>query len=305
MDRAALAWRLAGTLPLAERRLLALRLLETDADTITFRRRGVRWTAFPWDVIVSWPLFITGHFQGTELHALLKWLDRHRKPGGQSVIVDVGAHIGTSAIPLALATGCRVLALEPVAENHALLEANVQNNGLQDRITCVLTAVAMPGLDRVTLIRPATNSGGAEVARAGREPTFADWWPIRDRVEAPAAPLLAILEAHRIAPEDVALVWSDTQGCEADVIRSAPALWAAGVPLYAEVDTRALGGPAGIDAFLDAVAAHFEVFATAGALVTRGADARLRPVAELGAFCRSLGDGVADVLLVRTPGVPQ
>jgi hypothetical protein len=41
-----LAWRLAETLPRAERRKLALRLIEADAEEIVFRRSGCTWTGF-------------------------------------------------------------------------------------------------------------------------------------------------------------------------------------------------------------------------------------------------------------------
>ena len=51
-----------------------------------------------------------------------------------------------------------------------------------------------------------------------------------------ATGLEALLAEHGIEPRRIAFVWADVQGSECDVIESAPALWAAGVPLFCEVD---------------------------------------------------------------------
>ena len=56
------------------------------------------------------------------------------------LIYDVGAHIGTFAIPLALAAGenGRVIAIEADAESFALLRQNLERLGLQSRVTAHL-----------------------------------------------------------------------------------------------------------------------------------------------------------------------
>src|ERR1700704_6476806 len=74
-----LAWRLAETLPRAERRKLALRLIEADAEEIVFRRSGCTWTGFVWDRIVTGNLFAHGSIQGDEIEAVLAWMKRHRR----------------------------------------------------------------------------------------------------------------------------------------------------------------------------------------------------------------------------------
>ena len=53
------------------------------------------------------------------------------------LIYDVGAHIGTFAIPLALAAGKNghVIAIEADAESFALLRQNLASQGLQSRAT--------------------------------------------------------------------------------------------------------------------------------------------------------------------------
>lgn len=61
--------------------------------------------------------------------------------------MDVGSHIGTAAVVMALDNpGLRVLAVEPVPENVAMIEANAAENGVADRITVVPFAAGIPGI---------------------------------------------------------------------------------------------------------------------------------------------------------------
>ncbi len=60
------------------------------------------------------------------------------EPG--DLVYDVGAHIGTFAIPLALAAGARgrVIAIEADADNFLVLRQNLDRHGLTDRVTPLL-----------------------------------------------------------------------------------------------------------------------------------------------------------------------
>jgi FkbM family methyltransferase len=60
------------------------------------------------------------------------------------VVLDVGAHIGTFALPAA-AAGCRVLALEPAPANAALLEAAAARNGFRELEVVAAAASDRPG----------------------------------------------------------------------------------------------------------------------------------------------------------------
>ena len=292
-----LARRMSQALSSAERRALALRLLEVEAEEITFRRDGIRWTAFPWDHRISGPLFVSGGFQAREVRAVLARMTREgRLAAPRDVIIDVGANIGTSTVPFARETGCRVLAIEPVPDVFEVLRRNVADNGLEPQVTCVQAAISADGRDRVRMVLPAGNSGGGEIQRPGRPPTFASRDPVRSTVDVPASGLAELLDAHDIAAERVAFVWSDTQGCEAEVMESGARLWAAGVPLFAELDPETWG-PRGPAALLSAAAAHFGGFVFAEVLIADPM-AEPRPIAELSAVCRALGPDGGDVLLL-------
>jgi hypothetical protein len=154
-----LAWRLAETLPRAERRKLALRLIEADAEEIVFRRSGCTWTGFIWDRIVSGNLFAHGSIQGAEIEAVLAWMKRHRRfAAPRDVIIDVGANIGTSAIPFAKGTACQVVAIEPVPELHAMLCRNIAANGLAGRVDPIAAAIVSGRRKRVRMVLPSENS---------------------------------------------------------------------------------------------------------------------------------------------------
>ena len=292
-----LALRVTGALSRADRSRLALQLLDAEAEEITFRRNGTRWTAFPWDLL-SRELFVEGGFQEAEVRAVVAWLTRHRRfAAPHDVIVDVGANIGTTTIPFAQRTGCRVIAIEPVPEIFAVLCRNVADNGLAPRVTCVQAAISIAGGDRVRMILPEGNSGGGEVIRPDREPSFAGTDSVRGVVDVPAMALGDLLDAHGVAPECVAFVWSDTQGCEAEVIESGRPLWATGVPLFAEFDPTTWGGPSDAEALLAAATARFAGFIPAETLIAEVA-VTPQPIARLAGFSRTIGPEGTDVLLL-------
>jgi FkbM family methyltransferase len=89
-------------------------------------------------------------------------LRRLLSPG--CVVLDVGANYGYCAITLATALNkrCRVLAIEPDAENFARLRQHVQWNELQEAVTCYEFAVSdSPG--KAAMEKPAGNSGHAHI----------------------------------------------------------------------------------------------------------------------------------------------
>jgi hypothetical protein len=82
----------------------------------------------------------------------------------------------------------------------------------------------------------------------------------RERIEVPAARLGDVLAAHGIDAKDVAIVWSDTQGCEADVIETGTPLWKEGVPLYVEIWPVGLAAQGSVEQFVDLARGHFTGF---------------------------------------------
>jgi FkbM family methyltransferase len=246
------------------RRELLWRFLQGEAETISFERGGVHWSG-PVGSSITGSLFSRGSYQHEAIDLVAGWLTQncprwHDCP----TIVNIGANIGDTSIALALKTGRRVLACEPVPELFQLLEKNVLANGLHRRIDCRQLAIAeqagqaqmlCPSEPEYAEIRSASGAQGFPHAVAGCRSCWV-----------PTVPLDCWLEDEQVAPGDVGLVWSDTQGYESAVIASGANLWPAGVPLWVEVWPRGLEVHGGTERFLGLAQCYFRRFVAEGEL---------------------------------------
>jgi len=69
-------------------------------------------------------------------------LDMRSKVLTNTLVLDIGAHIGVHTMWLAGVCGCKVVSFEPVPELAAKLRANVAANGLEDRVTVIESALS-------------------------------------------------------------------------------------------------------------------------------------------------------------------
>jgi FkbM family methyltransferase len=79
----------------------------------------------------------------------------------QSIVIDIGAHVGVISMSLAKKYGCKVYAYEPEPHNYERLVKNIFNN----KLGCIHTeniAVSHDGRD-VTIVRDGDNSGGGNI----------------------------------------------------------------------------------------------------------------------------------------------
>jgi FkbM family methyltransferase len=136
------------------RKWLAVKVVDRESRV---KRRGLWWSLNPADHAHAGLFWMGGKYQW-EMHHLQRQL-----PSG-SVVLDVGANYGYCAITLAtsMKNQCRVLAVEPDAENFARLKHHVEWNRLQDLIACHQLAVSdVPGM--AAMDKPAGNSGHAHI----------------------------------------------------------------------------------------------------------------------------------------------
>jgi FkbM family methyltransferase len=242
----------------AARRALGWKYLKGQAETITFERNGIVWTGHVRSAITA-SLFHEGGYQHENFSPLLAWLEQHGVTWPRSkTIVNVGANIGDTCICLALQTGKKLIACEPVPDTFQFLERNVRNNRLEDRISCHQVAIAS-AIGTLEFVSP-SEPGNSEVRTADGVQGFGEAGPDCPVARAQSLTLDALLQAEGQPAHEVGLVWSDTQGFESEIIASGPALWKAGVPLWVEVWPKGLQIHGGVDRFLKLCTAYFHGF---------------------------------------------
>jgi FkbM family methyltransferase len=288
---------LLGRMSVRRQRILAWRAMTVaGVRSITFERRGFVWCVSQADDI-GFALFVEDGYQAGEIRALAEWMRRHDVLSGtRRVFVDIGANIGTTCIPMVREAQCEALAIEPVGTTFRSLKANVELNGLGDRIRLAHRAVLRaPG--RVKMCRM-PESGGSFVWQQDHADLPTDMLGIE---EVPGDGLAAIIESSGIRHDQVALVWADVQGCEGDVIESGAPLWRLGVPLWAEVEPHSLQRQGVLASFPALAAAHFDRF-IASRDVQRHPEAAPVPISELGALIRAIPPEQINIDVLFLPG---
>jgi len=291
-DGKALAETLSARLSEREIRRLAFSLLAEEPTELTCDRDGLTWTVDTGDEVGE-SVYVDGRYSGEEIDAVLAWLGDNHK----STVVDVGANVGTTTLPFAR-VGYHVVAIEPVPTTFAMLSRNVEANGLGSTVRCVNRAIsAAAGQVDMWVTK---GSGLSELEAAGQGPGFSQIGPtfeaMKQRISVESDRLDELLVSEGVKIEDIALVWSDTQGSESYVIETGMDLWTAGVPLYCEVDPTLLSLHGGLDSFLGLVEGTFAQFLTRDVLISGGSP---RDIKTFRTFTAELtGFSCSDALLI-------
>jgi len=103
--------------------------------------------------------------------------DSYRIPQNPKVVIDIGAHIGGTAI-LCASKGAKVYAYEPEKENFKILTENIIKNGFKNKINCINKAVGNKGIR--TLYLHSGNSGKASLNGQGEKTEQVDCISIAD-----------------------------------------------------------------------------------------------------------------------------
>ena len=135
--------------------------------------------------------------------------------------IDLGANIGTTAIPAALA-GARCHAVEPEPANVALLRRNIARNGVADRVSVHEAAAWHEAAELAFEIAPA-NLGDHRVRTAAPDGGGAYGEAERTTIAVPARPVDTLIEAGSLAGP--VLVKVDVQGAETQALAGGPALF--------------------------------------------------------------------------------
>jgi FkbM family methyltransferase len=200
---------------------------------VTVRSRNGRLTFDSRDSVIGMHLFRERQWEidliqrTSELLERLGLLDRSR-----SMLIDAGANIGSTTVAfLREKTFDRALAFEPDPHNFALLERNVRQNGLRDKVRCLPIAVGdAPG--DVELELSPDNFGDHRVRVEATQGAYgeADRATRTVRMER----LDDVVSEHGGAAS-VGLLWMDVQGFEGAVLKGALELVSRGTPVEMEL----------------------------------------------------------------------
>jgi len=208
------------------RRRIALFFHKQFSKEMTFERNRFLWTGTP-DCVISESIFLNGHYQDSSIEPLAKFVKTDR-----STVVNIGAPIGDIALPLSRKWK-KVIAIEPTPSTFARLERNVRQNDLEGQIRCHQAAISNVTGERQLVVYDV--AAVCELVGDDGRVGYGDRKYL-ERVPVKTWRLDSLLESLHVAPDEVGLVWSDTQGFEFQVIESAPKLWVGGTCLPTHVD---------------------------------------------------------------------
>lgn len=230
------------------RKRLTLMIFQKLGTDITFRRNGFVWRGHS-SCVITQSIFLNDHYQDQHIKPLIPFIDVKRP-----VIVNIGANIGDIALPLSRVAE-RVIAIEPNPDTFARLKYNVSKNGLCERIICSQTAIS--DTEGTAELVVAGQPGNSEIRSDGENLGFGGLDQAIGSVQVKTKRLDDLVRTLDIVPDQVALVWSDTQGFESYVVASGHRLWASGVPLWVEIWPKGLDCHGGTAHFIDLCKQHF------------------------------------------------
>lgn len=203
-------------------------------------------------------------------------------PFAGTVLLEVGANFGVYSLPAVAEFGfARAVAYEPDPAAFALLEHNIERNGLADRVAAHHAALSGEA-GELTLSLGTGNAGDNRIVGSSDASR-------RQTVQVQARTLDDEVAAGRIPLGDLGLVWLDVQGHEGEVLAGASSLLTSKVPIVLEYSTAMLDDTARVR-LQDIIATQFDVIVDLGwcSLTDR---LRFQPAAAI----RQLGGGRRNV----------
>jgi FkbM family methyltransferase len=207
-----------------------------------------------------------------------------------SEFLDVGAHVGTTAITAVRRFGFgAALAFEPEIENYRLLRANVSVNGLEQRIRTFNVAISNRVGAAGLKVRPSFGSKHRLVESAG---------PGETTVTVELTTLDTLAATNMLNPKEAGLLWLDVEGHELETMEGAGTILRRSVPIVMEFIPRALRTEGRLDGLESALAEHY----THAVDLRQGRHGRpeLIPLGRLGTFADRYERGFTDLLVLRS-----
>lgn len=258
----------------------------------------MRWTIPLQDGSVGHDLFLVDTDRFNVEH-VVQWADAFGYLRRGEIVVEIGANIGNSTLPLAQLTHCHIVSIEPVPRNLELLKRNLAQNRLTERVTIVESAIAHEE-GHADMLVPLTARGGAEVLVPHAVRHEGIFRAACETVRVKTTRLDTLLQELHLAPEKISFVWCDVQGSEGAVVNTGKPLWQAGVPLWMELAPELLRRQGTLEQFLSDAQEFFLEFFTLPAMSQVGLAVPRQPIGELRALADDLErtNAQMDVLLI-------
>lgn len=239
----------------------AFDLLASLAPAVVVKGEGGMRFALPTaDREVARHTFVHGSYDLATMRCAMEALAQSRGTSAERVlagggVLDVGANIGTSIVPLLRLFGADSgVAVEPAPANLEFLRLNLTLNELTDRVTVV--PVALSDRDGDQALELAEGNWGDHRLRSSGA--------VLDDVEARRATIAVdvmrldtLARSGDVRPQALTLAWLDVQGHEGQVLAGAGSLLSARVPVVSEFWPAALRRSGGLRTFTGLVATHF------------------------------------------------
>jgi FkbM family methyltransferase len=193
-------------------------------------------------------VFRKGHFERDHVDRLLTILQQRNLLQGDQHLLEIGGNIGTQTVYFALGGAYRhIVTIEPDPRNFPLLQLNLRQNRLEEKVTAVNCAAGDTS-GEIDFFMNANNHGKSSAIRQS---------PSDTKISVPVRPVTEILADLSIDPDTVGLVWMDIEGYEPVACRSMVPLLSRRVPLYMEF-TPSFYGPAQTSEFIAALASFYD-----------------------------------------------
>jgi FkbM family methyltransferase len=209
----------------------------------------------------------------------------------RATFVDVGAHIGTTAIAAVSRFGFEsAVALEPEHANYRLMRVNLAANDLEARVRTFNVAVSSRVGTADLKLRLDFGSKHRLVAEGEEQPP--------STVGVPLTTLDTLVDDGSLDPAATSLLWLDVEGHELDVLQGARQLVERSVPLVMEFVPRRLQDGR-LAALGEVLAEHYTH--VLDLRLPPGNDPDLRPLGELAVLAERYARGFTDLLVFRSP----
>ncbi len=221
---------------------------------------GMRFALPTADREVARHTFVHGAYDLATMRCAMELLAESRGTSAERVlagggVLDVGANIGTSIVPLLRLFGADSgVAIEPAPANLEFLRLNLTLNELTDRVTVV--PVALSDRDGDLDLELSEGNWGDHRLRS-RGAVRDDDEVRRSAIAVSVTRLDTLAQTGAVRPQTLTLAWLDVQGHEGQVLAGAGSLLSARVPVVSEFWPAALRRSGGLRTFTDLVATHF------------------------------------------------